>query len=371
MQPAAIPAWKRLGLKLKSANNISDPIVQPINNEHVSTSNGSHPEPSNRDQLITTEPPRKRQRTSTVVPSASPTRSGNYFEAMKLRKNVSFSADTKHVSESPIVSPTGTESKSEESAVTLKKVKTKTKSKSKSKKSSQPPLVQKSNTALDYLHQFNSGRSTWKFNKNKETWILKHALSEADVPRDYDVALARYIHGLQGSRAREMLKDQCVDLLKRELDGKDEEPNTKKIPQQGLDQGFLERFKTDLEQPYNENGETNDDYSSWIQRQPRATILLWSLELDPAALLNGDKRVKAKEKKRKNRTAVVEYDSSSSESESESDNSSDSDSDSDSNVNTESDAKIAVRDKAEEETSSSGSDSEDSDGDSDVVSASE
>lgn len=292
----------------------------------------------------------------------------------KVKKRVSFSADTKLVPESPALSSSPEpDSKHNEPPAGQKKTRTK------SKHIPERAPVQKSNASLDYLNRYYTNRAEWKFNKNRETWILKHVLSENDIPREYDIALAKYIHGLQGTSARERLQSQSLDLLRKERE------NTSDVHSQN--EGFYGRFRKHLEESTDPGSdeEGSEEYVAWLRQKSRARLLLWSLGFDDQALdsigaqpvvpngeiggghTNGDSKAPQKEKKRKNRTAVVDYDTSSSDSSS---SSSESDSDSDSS-NEESDREIVNHGKAEEETSSSGSSSDGTDSESEPSSDSD
>jgi 20S proteasome subunit alpha 1 len=229
---------------------------------------------------------------------------------------------------------------------------------------------------LEYLDQYHSARAAWKFNKNRETWILKHLFDETVVPKKYNLALVRYIHGLRGDAARERLKTQCQDLLAKEPNPEDNESDSTGIQHRSQDDVFRPRLVKDMQTTSDitpEYEDQNEEYSSWVQTTPRARLILWSLGLQ------GDtekpRTEKPRAKKRKNRTAVVEYDSSSSDSSSDSSSSSESDSDSDSGTPTKTngdkrngDTLLASPDAAvqspDEETSSSGTDEDGSDSDS-------
>ncbi|KAL2441379.1 hypothetical protein ABEF95_014420 [Exophiala dermatitidis] len=377
MQQAGIPAWKRLGLKLKYAKDLT---------EDVSASNNS-PSKSSGQDAPTVEPPKKKRRVepqtnghskptgSGSEPSQIPQPADGEPKAKKLKKRVSFSVDTKVTSDT---STTSSPDQKPEEATTSealpaesKKAKSKTKTKPKHKPHSQQLSAQKPNAALDYLNQYYKSRSDWKFNKNREVWILKHAFSENDIPREYDFALAKYIHGLQGSGARERLKTQCWDQLRKEESSSPSEDN------HAQDEEYSRQFREALdEEPGTQNDRVNtDEYMAWLRQQSRARLLLWSLGIDDQATGSngtddsGAQTKPATKKKRKNRTLVVDYDTSSSDSSSsssESDSDSDSDTDSD-----EGDQESKKQHQPEEETSSSGSSEDDTSSDSDSESESD
>ncbi|KAL2410678.1 hypothetical protein ABEF95_002941 [Exophiala dermatitidis] len=373
VQQAGIPAWKRLGLKLKYAK---DPT------EDVLASNNSPSQSSGQD-APTVEPPKKKRRVepqtsghskpagSGSEPSQVPEPADGEPKAKKLKKRVSFSVDTKVTSDTSATSSPAQKPEhgttSEALPAEPKKVKSKTKTKSKQK----PLSAQKPNAALDYLNQYYKSRSDWKFNKNREVWILKHALSENDIPREYDFALAKYIHGLQGSGARERLKTQCFDQLRNV------ELSTPSEDNQAQDEDFSRQFREALDEgPRTQSDRVRtDEFMAWLRQQSRARLLLWSLGIDDHATSSngtdgsGAQTKPATKKKRKNRTVVVDYDTSSSDSSSgSSESESDSDSDSDSD---EDDQESKKQHQPEEETSSSGSSEDDTSSDSDSDSESD
>nr|KAK5446072.1 hypothetical protein LTR18_003991 [Exophiala xenobiotica] len=373
MQQPVIPAWKRLGLKLKYADEVFEPTGNLNGDGGVITSPKSV-KPNSRKEAhqVSDEPPRKKRKASTGsdevgqarLTNGTDTSNGKPSEVdkKKLKKRVSFSADVKPDTEMPGTTPVEAEDSPAEVPATKRK-----KEKKKKKGRAASDAQQPSNPALEYLSQYHTARSTWKFNKNREIWILKHALSEADIPKSYDVALARYVHGLKGAGARDRLKTACVDMLKKQS-SKEDTSNQLNDGHEGLQDGrFQARFENELQEGAKAD-QDNGEFQTWLQHQPRSKLLLWSLGHDGSlpteakentmtAQTNGIDSSKLRQKKKKNRTAVVEYESSSSSSSSESDTDGESDSDHD-----------ASPEVAEETTSSSGSDistSSDSSSDSD------
>lgn len=350
MDDSRIPAWKRLGLKLKYANERSE---KQRDGDAATTHRQAVHELVREPREVSLEPPRKKRKPDTPsngnrhheldqrLPTSTSANGSNLREAHS--KKVSFSDDTKPADKGVNGASTDHDPTEHPASTTAKKTKKKS-----NKKTQQPS--QKLSTALEYLSQYHSARSNWKFNKNREIWILKHCFSESNIPRDYDIALAKYMHGLQGIGARERLKTQCTDLLREEdsfpmQDGTDESSKPGQVEQ------YAERLKHELNTTSAQDLEPDDGgieeagYQTWIRKQSRARIMLWALGIDKPFASNGKgsndvtNATKSKAKKRKNRTAVVEYDSSS-DSSSSSSSSSSSDSESES----------------EDETSSSGSD---------------
>lgn len=72
---------------------------------------------------------------------------------------------------------------------------------------------------LTYLLTYHTARETWKFEKSKQNWILRHAFDAARIPEEeYGEALKSYIAGLQSAAARDRLLGEANEVVKR---GKD------------------------------------------------------------------------------------------------------------------------------------------------------
>lgn len=334
MASVAGPAWKRLGLKLKfvdqdasesrkrSTSNGYDLVRGVRPNQSLTQLQEDSPQPNkkkrktSKHETASTRP----QEANTILelPSAA---NGDDTKPKRPKKQVSFSSDTKTNVDTPTPSTT------QPQHVAPKKPK----SKSKSKLAKQLPFEQKSNPALDYLSQYYNARSTWKFNKNRETWLLKHIFSVVDVPREHDIPLAKYIHGLQGNNARQRLKTESEKRLGYEASTANGDASRQNDPKK--DKEYRARFFRDLDDQEDSSTlgdvDESDEYCRWVQRHPRAEILLWALVGSslPTSTMELDEpsasKSKEKKKKRKNRTTIIEYESSSS-----SDSSSDSDDDS-------------------------------------------
>lgn len=57
---------------------------------------------------------------------------------------------------------------------------------------------EKSSHCLDYLRQWKNSPSEWKFQKNKQAWILKQMWNEEKVPKDDFDIVKKYIKKLSG-----------------------------------------------------------------------------------------------------------------------------------------------------------------------------
>ena len=334
------PAWKRLGLKLKFADQDAPESRKRIaSNGHGLTRELSSTQTLTERQEDFSQQTKKKRKTSKYESPSKGTEEVNttseppsvtnrdYAKLKRPKKQVSFSSDAKANVDTPAPST------SQPQQLESKKPKAKTKSKTKTKSAKLQTFEQKSTPALDYLSQYYNARSSWKFNKNRETWLLKHIFSPVDVPRKYDIPLARYIHGLQSNNARQRLKAESEKRLRDEASTLSEEVSRQEDP--GKEEEYRTRFFRNLDESVDSNRPGNvdesDEYCRWVQRHPRAEIVLWVLlgsslptitkDLDESSALT------SRERKRKNRTAIIEYESSSS-SDSTSDSTSDSEDDS-------------------------------------------
>ena len=70
---------------------------------------------------------------------------------------------------------------------------------------------------VGYLQQFHTARDQWKFNKNQQNQLLKHAFNLYRVPEFHDPALEAYIAGLQGLPVRKRLRETAIEILEKGL----------------------------------------------------------------------------------------------------------------------------------------------------------
>jgi hypothetical protein len=70
---------------------------------------------------------------------------------------------------------------------------------------------------LAYLKQYTDSRDTWKFNKNHQTHLLKHLFNIDIVPSDYAHYIYEYVKGLQGG-VRTRLRDSALAVKVKDLE---------------------------------------------------------------------------------------------------------------------------------------------------------
>ena len=360
MEKIHVPAWKRLGLKLKYAKE--DPSDSPT---IPSTINGSRK--IKFDDIDDSPPP------STLTNDSTPKPNGEGPPAKK-QKRVSFSTDTKLVDGDTARSALPSE-------VTDALAAAKNAKASQPKKSNKPqtaPSKHKSEDALDYLRQYYYEHDTWKFTKTREIWVLKHALSTEDVPLSYNLPLAQYIYRLKSQGARERLRAEVAEELRLHTDSKQPTSrSTNSASHEATLKSSLSAF------PNHIVTSQDDPISLWLNSDAitRHELLLQALNPNPSPsppaiidqrhddrkammMMNGtdepatplenarDKAAQRKKMKKVRTAAVVEHSSESESSESSSEGESEEETSSDEDD-------VDEEDGADEEgTSSSGSDSD-------------
>jgi len=355
-----MPAWKRLGLKLKYANDDNPTNAIKSQRDQILASTEARYRPSELSQR-----PAKRQRlddpartNKTSTPEQAHARSdqrppaqrngvqsarteglpASSKQSTKRRKSVMFTDDTKFEDgdsritiDFPAGSPGQTPKKAKILDVDVVQTDTmgspspvtaadggappKKRSKAKTGKISkrkQRQIEDKSSPALEYLHQHRYDRDSWKFNKNREVWILKRALNSDTIPNSHALPLAGYVRGLpQQAASRTRLVKECREALveaRLESDGNEQD-----------------RIRLNDILSNTKSNETETDL--FLQHHSRPAVLLWALGERTDSSIGGTSgnpstsqmQPEPPKKTKKSRTSAPIDISSSSESESESD----------------------------------------------------
>ncbi|KAH6652899.1 hypothetical protein BKA67DRAFT_692188 [Truncatella angustata] len=403
-----VPAWKRLGLKLKAAPD----------SQTESAPSRALAAPSPLANGISAAGKRKSFGASEPDHSAKKPRRDNISTPSKSNtpKAVSFAAEPEVRT---FTTPTAKEKKPP------KKEKQKpAKPAQQTPRGTQPnnavkPLAKKENavanlqSALEYLRQWHSARDSWKFNKNHQTRLLEYVFSdETTIPAvDIDIFF-KYISPLKGF-VRKRLRETAVEVKNKDMDQGAEGFSSsnkqaavrKQKEYEEIIAGFLKegtspgkrRFEevdyvlrtTDMEMQRrvvkrmraemvldelsgSEDSETSTSTATVTDAESEDTAGEASKESGSGAP-DGDKRAKLNDgtqrriRRKKVRTAEVEDTSSSSDNDSDSDSDSDtSSSGSDSSDDSDSDVVMEVdQTRNEAETSSSSSSSSSSEAESD------
>ncbi|EFE35343.1 uncharacterized protein ARB_05385 [Trichophyton benhamiae CBS 112371] len=191
---------------------------------------------------------------------------------------------------------------------------------------------------LSYLATYYNSRSEWKFQKNRDTAILKNCFSIDRIPPSYDSALRAYLSGLKGEAAKKRIVEAAKEAISND-DKSTSDPTTADVEtQRSIYDDAVDEYRTRLEHQDKSQGDDDiptDLSSSWHKRlktRRRAELILY-LFRDSLPKPPPPKKVT-----RKTRTAVVSDSSSSSDSSSDSESTSDSGSDSESTSDSGSDS---------------------------------
>ena len=209
-----VPAWKRLGLKLKSPGSQSEPLSIP--NTFSNSVTPSRPS----DEVDSSK--RKRQPyidPQTAKPSLKKSRTddGQFNSPLTRQKSVTFAGES-----TPDQKP-ATPAKKADKAPPKKNKKKPAKTHKETKP--QPPAVIPNLTgALDYLRRWKTSRDSWKFNKNHQTQLIHHVFDPTLFPASDIDTFYEYIRDLKGY-IRTRLKETAKEVQASDMDkGKDNFP---------------------------------------------------------------------------------------------------------------------------------------------------
>jgi hypothetical protein len=71
--------------------------------------------------------------------------------------------------------------------------------------------------SIEYLRKWENDRSSWKFNKNRQVWLLQNMFHPSSVDRSSFKILLKYLEGLKGASRTTTLK-QAQSILEEGLD---------------------------------------------------------------------------------------------------------------------------------------------------------
>lgn len=386
-----VPAWKKLGLELKFAKerptdneSSSKPIAQentsppelnkkrPVFEQNGGTTtkkqkleNGAIDDPKGREDQSS-------KRASNPIESSESKpkeQDGQKQKKKKARKSVSFAADTKS---SPDHDEQKREAEAESEAITSEKRRAEKRLKRERRPKRQPVLDEPnehnsapSDPILAYISVYHKARSQWKFQKNRETALLKHLLSVDKIPSSYNAALSAYLSGLKSDGARSRVAESATEAI--EADAADlGKAETQDDDEKGRYESEIASFKDKLAREraeLEEGREVGDEASSsnlttpWPERlEKRKRAELVYVLVRGGVPSEGQQKASAKtrpqpmERTRKMRTAIIEDTSS--------DASSDSDSDSEASTSNATSKKRDTRSRNGTDSSSSSSDAD-------------
>jgi hypothetical protein len=223
-----VPAWKRLGLKLArpASNSQSDPSrndksnVNPASHEvksaHRTTSNLAK-----KRKFVTFAEETKHQdgsRTEQELSSFLASQRGGP-EQFTQEEAYMFGQLKNHPGNGPSAAagPSDSQSTKPKSKKKKKRKAKHTKITSSAEPSQETPSASTAPEEppgyLVYLRQFRNDRPHWKFQKNKETQVIKHAFNMSLIPASDESAIQAYFRGLQSESARQRLLDHANQVI--------------------------------------------------------------------------------------------------------------------------------------------------------------
>ncbi|KAI1154462.1 hypothetical protein F4825DRAFT_411671 [Nemania diffusa] len=200
-----VPAWKRLGLKLKPASEAESNDVTHHSTNTTTTAAAAATRtstissvPNNQAHLAGSTPNAKRRASGSAPAldhSAKRARQDSRqdhttHQSPKKAKSVSFTADTAEPQP-----PTAVRTKQQKQTSVNGAVNTSP------AKSIKRPASVNLEPALAYLRTWHTSRESWKFNKNHQTKLLEQVFADADettIPAADINVFYEYIRGLQG-----------------------------------------------------------------------------------------------------------------------------------------------------------------------------
>ena len=245
-----IPAWKRLGLKLKSEGDAPSPVAAAAPTEYVAAEQPKRKRAAKEVESTPIKKSKKSVKNAGSTISSTPTAVPDGM--LGRRKSVAFTPETKTedgdsikqlfnswVAEQKKLDPLFASKNDQPSLQTpapttveekidttlpeperrVKRVKsTKPDDKTKAKKSKSKVVKSKPiDPALTYLTQFHSDKANWKFNKINQIAVLKNAFDTDLIPTEYKQPLYEYIAGLKGV-ARVHLRDRALEIRDKDAE---------------------------------------------------------------------------------------------------------------------------------------------------------
>jgi hypothetical protein len=303
--PPFVPAWKRLGLKLKSGP--SSPSTEP------SASASDVP-----------------KRTKRKVDAITDGDQGS-TPSLKRKKSVSFSAEattlSKDIAQSTSaqtaasIPPPKAQPAPQKSSTPSSKPSTKER---KPRKREVQAKSEETERYIGYLQQFHSAREQWHFNKGRQTALLKNLFNVFRVPEEYDDALSAYLAGLQGRAARDRLTQTANEILentKDAVDSSDDVTMTDSIHKEARDAALkkqLKGAKGRLRDETAKEDSMSDDRLLLLRKRKRAELVIQGLGAGQPSMVvklaasaeNAEPEAKKKRTRRpnKSRTGVPDDD---------------------------------------------------------------
>ena len=99
----------------------------------------------------------------------------------------------------------------------------------KKKKKKRKAIVKDPNEVAEYLRLWKEDRDSWKFNKNTQSWLIRHAYEADKIHKGTFSILLEYLQGLQGDTMKQrILVDAANRALRYREHEKEKEPQGSK-----------------------------------------------------------------------------------------------------------------------------------------------
>lgn len=325
-----VPAWKKLGLQLKAPKDEPAPLKASkkrtiSETDDVSTAKKQRLENKNSGKSEKSAKKKKSNKAEATNAAAESKKNPK-----KSRKSVSFATDTKSDDED---SDSGSDSDPEPlpdlkpgPSLTTEQRRAEKRRKREARAKNRPPPqkedVEKyeasaSDPILSYLSTFHKVRAHWKFQKNRETVLLKHAFSIDRIPLAYNAALRAYLAGLRGDAAKSRVAESAMEVIEAEkaelekIEGQEDE----KRKYEGQVLKFQGRLLTeeDVQWEEEEAGTVSGLDATWMKRlekRKRAETVYFLMRGRVSTADTSKSKAADVMRKRKSRTAITEDSSS-------------------------------------------------------------
>lgn len=236
-----IPAWKRLGLKLKFARDL------PTESESPTVTAGGINEHKRKHQTEDRTKRKKIKSSSNTKVHSSVTASQSHSlitPTLKRQKFVTFTPETKtedgdsikllfnnlatepklaflEKNSGPTSHAAGVEQTDPSQDEAERRVKRVKKSETTKPNKIVKPRKHPINSAVEYLKQFYHSKETWKFNKVHQIQLLKNVFDVEKIPSEYSELVYAYMSSMKGG-ARTQLRDSALAIKVRDREERGE-----------------------------------------------------------------------------------------------------------------------------------------------------
>ena len=139
-------------------------------------------------------------------------------------------------------------------------------------------------SSIEYLQQFSQDRALWRFNKKKQTILLKNLFDIHLIPLQHDQVIVEYISGLQGEAARQRLIETATSILQSIAEKQDDFEMQSMESEEARRRAYADALKKEIMRYERSNVEPNEsdekqlaDTKREIERGQRAEAVLFKL----------------------------------------------------------------------------------------------